>query len=310
MYFFYIYKTICIFKLSKKVFFQSSYWDYGVIFGSHGYLGVRLETVLPGMNFCHFWSTLYFTQWFPEGNIMICSSKKKTLLDTWDRRPKTCSDWATTVDMAPVVPLKVQRSWWAPRSAKPRPLRRTRPATRPWLRLRTAPLPPLLSNLLRCPRPSSCVCSFLSPSRLPAPLDDPQGSLPPVSFCSLDHQTTRVSRVLPLRIRSNPALTDAGAVPIATASRKYVSTRKRKSFAQSAEEQLFAPVRFESTWVRCRRAGGCKPAAARGALFQARGSRATPLPPVGVDSRAVRWTPPRSQVRTPILMTLLSQTER
>lgn len=139
MYFFYIYKTIRIFKLSKKVFFQSSYWDYGVIFGSHGYLGVRLETVLPGMNFCHFWSTLYFTQWFPEGNIMICSSKKKTLLDTWDRRPKTCSDWATTVDMVPVVPLKMQRSWWAPRSAKPRPLCRTRPATRPWLRLRTAP---------------------------------------------------------------------------------------------------------------------------------------------------------------------------
>lgn len=107
--------------------------------------------------------------------------------------------------------------------------------------------------------------------RLPAPLDDPQGSLPPVSFCSLDHQTTRVSRVLPLRIRSNPALTDAGAVPIATANRKYVSTRKRKSFAQRAEQQLFASVRFESTWVRCRRAGGCKPAAARGALFQALG---------------------------------------
>lgn len=30
-------------------------------------------------------------------------------------------------------------------------------------------------------------------------------------------------------------------------------------------------MRFESTWVRCRRAGGCKPAAARGALFQALG---------------------------------------
>lgn len=169
---------------------------------------------------------------------------------------------------------------------------------------------PSLSNLRGCPRPGSYVCSFLSPSRLPAPLDNPQGSLPPVSFCSLDNQTTRVSRVLPLRIRSNPALTDAGAVPIATASRKYVSTRKRKSFAQRAQEPLFAPVRFESTWVRCRRAGGCKAAAARGALFQARGARATPRPPIGVDSRAVRWTPPRSQVRTPILMTLLSQTER
>ena len=61
------------------------------------------------------------------------------------------------------------------------------------------------------------------------------------------------------------------SVPIATATRKYVSTRKRKSFAQRAEEQLFASVRFESTWVRCRRTGGCKPAAARGALFQALG---------------------------------------
>lgn len=100
MYFFYIYKTICIFKLSKKSFLSI------ILLGLWCYIWfTRLprcqigNTVLPGMNFCHFWSTLYFTQWFPEGNIMICSSKKKTLLDTWDRRPKTCSDWATTVDM-------------------------------------------------------------------------------------------------------------------------------------------------------------------------------------------------------------------
>lgn len=44
MYFFSTSIKLYVYSNHPKKVFQSSYWDYGVIFGSHGYLGVRLET--------------------------------------------------------------------------------------------------------------------------------------------------------------------------------------------------------------------------------------------------------------------------
>lgn len=154
------------------------------------YVSGRKGVCLPGMNFCHFWSILYLTQWFPEGNIMICSSKKKILLATWDWRPKTWCDWATTVDMVPGQnSVKTQRSRWACRSAgQPRPAQDS-PLTPP----SQLPPPPTPAPLTHTPAKAPASPLSFALSLLPASLDEPQVLLPTFRFLSPSHQTTRVS---------------------------------------------------------------------------------------------------------------------
>lgn len=71
-------------------------------------------------------------------------------------------------------------------------------------------------------------------------------------------------------------------------------------------------VLFESTWSSGREGRGLKAGGGgdEGSPFPGAGASGSFASPAGVDVRAARWTLPHSQIRTRILTTPLSQTER